>query len=583
MRLFATRSAMLKMPLLRVFRNNIFHLAALGAISALAAALYFPYLHNPWIFDDHSLFTSLTVYDFAQQPFSLSPRTFPYFTLGFTQVLFNSILAQRVVSLVLHILVAWTIYFWCQGLLIHVFANNSEEASKTQQQVTVAALAAACIFVVHPAAVYGAGYLAQRTIVLATLFSLLSLGFLHRCLIQQRLTDAITAALFFGLAVFSKEHSVPLFLVGVLLIAYCHPPAKFALRAGALYLAFCIPIALIAVTSKKQVIGNAYEAYAGAVLSQIDGIPLAASAIGKWLASAVTQMGLFFKYQQMWLQPDATAMSIDMRVDFAADWSPFWIATKVIAYGSIPIAAGLLLLRSNSHRRSRLIGFALGMAWIMFSLELGTARFQEPFVLYRSYLWAPAVMLVLALLLSNFSISAISAVSLVSLVWLFPQAQGRLTSMQSELAVWEDAAVKLLRPDIPGADRIYYNRGNEYGKHGKYELAISDFDRVVALNPTAAQGYLGRGTVLARTEHYQEALTAYESALLKSDNPAFLGFVQYQRAIVLTKLQRLEEAQRAFQASADYDFYFAKLYLKSNAMNEAEKASQKLEVKSKSN
>jgi tetratricopeptide (TPR) repeat protein len=47
----------------------------------------------------------------------------------------------------------------------------------------------------------------------------------------------------------------------------------------------------------------------------------------------------------------------------------------------------------------------------------------------------------------------------------------------------------------------------------KYEEALADFDRAIELDPAGAAAFYGRGLVLERQGHYQEAAAALTAAL----------------------------------------------------------------------
>src|SRR6185295_8207349 len=166
--------------------------AALAGLAALAAALYLPYLGNPPVFDDRFLYSGYRFFDYAQFPLGLGLRQPSYFSIAFVQTVFGSMEAHRIVGLLLHIGCAWALY----GLLRALAVRRP------------GAFAAAALFAVHPVAVYGAGYLVQRTIVVTTLFALLALIFFMRGLKTERLSDVVPAAVLYSLAILSKEHAI---------------------------------------------------------------------------------------------------------------------------------------------------------------------------------------------------------------------------------------------------------------------------------------------------------------------------------------------------------------------------------------
>ena len=373
-------------------RAPAWHLGAACAIAALAAALYLPFLGNPLVFDDKIFFNGRLFSYYATHPLGFDLRLPAYFSLAMTEVLWNSVAAQRIVSLVLHATCALALYRLLFDLQRAALGPQAEADAGLR-----AALGAAA-FALHPVAVYGAAYLVQRSIVLATLFSLLSAVLFLRGLRRGSHADALSAALLFSLAVLSKEHAILLPAAALPLLALAGPGRRFGLRHAAIYLAACAPAASFVALRSLGVIGGVYEEAFGAIAAQIESSS-GGDISGQPLAlSAVTQAGLFFRYLALWFWPHTGAMAIDLRVDFMATWSPAWIAFKVFAFIACAGAGLALLLRRGA---AGMAGFGLLWFWVLFLVEFSAARFQEPFVLYRSYLWGPGAACVAVALLTR--------------------------------------------------------------------------------------------------------------------------------------------------------------------------------------
>ena len=71
-------------------------------------------------------------------------------------------------------------------------------------------------------------------------------------------------------------------------------------------------------------------------------------------------------------------------------------------------------------------------------------------------------------------------------ILLIPLAWNRLWSFSSHFRLWNDAALLLRSGHEPGADRIFYNRGQAQADEKKWEDAIVDLERVVVLSPQLA-------------------------------------------------------------------------------------------------
>jgi hypothetical protein len=535
-------------------------------IAILASLLYIPFLGNPIIFDDHNVFTLLGIYDNVSTAFDFVPRTFPYYTLSLVQVLFGSIKAHRIVSLALHILCGWMLFLLLEALVRDAL-KTEEPAAGDHRRAATHARVLACIgavwFVIHPVAVYGAGYLMQRTGLFATLFSLMSLWFFRCAFTENRTIDIVAAALCYSVAVFSKEHAIMLPAAAVLLTALYGGDLRSNARRIGLYLALCIPAAVTVLLTRTYLVGAGYEPVFGTLFSRIHGIPLLDLPKGPWLVSALMQAGFFFDYLGYWIVPDIRSMSVDMRVDFTGLWTAWWFFPKAALFLASPVAA-LYLLR----RRGLAALFACGFlyCWLMFLTELASVRFQEPFVLYRSYLWAPGYIIMTVAVCRALSLSRrwVVAASVPLLIVCFGLARERLEVFTTESAVWKEAGAKLASESLIGADRIFYNRGLQYLKENQFNAAISDFSRVIAENPTAYKAYYHRGVAYYSLNDIDKAQGDFDLAFTMNSKD---GAIQFARGLLLERRGCMAQAKRAYTISLGLGFATARLRLNLLAKN----------------
>lgn len=523
-------------------------------ILSATVALYFPYLSNELVFDDHNLFNGQhSIYDLAITPFSKFPRTFPLFTLGFVETIWRSIEANRLLSLLIHVANSL--------LLCRIFFDLLRlcEPQKAIRSSLITATTGALLFALHPVATYGAAYLAQRTTLLAMFFSLWSLFFFLRSFRRNAWADIFTAILFYTLAIFSKEHAIMLPAAAALISVLQSGAPKENIKKAGLYLLGCAIPAIYVFLALKGVVG-AYEPAGESSSQALPQIALSKSMAGQWSMSILNQLGQFFHYIALWVVPTPGSMSIDMRVDFVKDLQPVKIALYISAF-AIWLGCGIALLR-----RRQLTGLAgLGLLYLalLYCTEFSTFRLQEPFVLYRSYLWAPGILIVLVAILARFNLSPKPALVLAALlaISLFPLSRDRLESMRSEFSVWNDAATKLKSNDLPGADRIFFNLGNELAKKGLYKEALTNMDQVIALDPDSPNGYLGRGMVHSRLGEHQQALTDFERALTRTRDISLMGTIEYNLASTLLAQGKIKEARALLATSAGHGNSAAKIAL----------------------
>jgi tetratricopeptide (TPR) repeat protein len=526
------------------------HLAGAAAIAALGALLYLPFLDSPLVFDDRIFFSGIRFAYYAAHPLGLDLRLPPYFTLTVTEVLWSGVIAaQRSVSLLLHIGVALALY----KLLLDL--QRAALPAPAQADAPLRAAIGAAAFALHPVAVYGAGYLVQRSIVMATLFGLVSMALFLRGLRRERHADALSAALLYSLAVLSKEHAVLLPAAVLPVVMLAQASKRVALRHAAIYLAACAPAAIFVTLRSLGVIGGVYEEGAGAIAAQVSAASGEDILQHSLALSAVTQAGLFFKYLALWLWPDPGAMSIDLRVDFAAGWSPAWIAAKIAGFAAVGALGVALLLRRSA---MGIAGFGLLYAWLLFFVEFTAVRFQEPFVLYRSYLWGPGMICVAVAALSYVPrLGAMVAGLLAGAVLAFA-AHDRLVTFSNPLLLWEDAAAKLPERPVPWGSRTLYGLGREYLYAGQPEKAITVTERCARLYPKTVQCVYARGAVHLQMHEYAQAVDAFGRALALDPES---GIIHHRLGLALECLGRIDEAKASYREALAYGFGGARIEL----------------------
>lgn len=525
------------------------HCAVLVLLVALTCGLYVQFLHNPLVFDDQTFFSGRHFAYYAMHPLGLLPRVPAYFSLAVTHVLSGSVHVHRMVSLAFHVSVVLVLYWFVYELLRGARRlDDQRPPAPIDSRAAACALLASGAFALHPAAVYGAAYLVQRSVVVATLFALLSLVLFLRAITHDRYGYTLGAAACYSVAVLSKEHSILLPVVALPLAFLASPEGRRSVRHLALYLGACAPAAVMVVLMMRQLIGQAYEPHFAAIGAQVEATAGHAAVDLSWWFSAVTQAGLFFRYAASWFWPDTEAMSIDWRIDFFATASVAWGALKVLAFVACG-ALGFTLLRWKG--RTGVIAFGILYVWILFLVEMSVSRFQEPFVLYRSYLWAPGFAIALAAVLAYFERRVALAVFAAMAPLLLYQAHDRLMTFASPLRLWEDAAAKLPAQPVPWGSRVLYNVGREYLYAGQPDRAIAAAERCMSIYPGTFQCVYARGAIHFQLEQFERALEYFErAAAIEPKN----GIVQHRIGMTLERLERLDEAAQRYRDAESFGY-----------------------------
>ena len=518
-----------------------------GLLLLAVITLYAGSLPAPFVFDDIDFFANPQMLAKYGAYFSLELRWLPYASLvQTTNWLGFDPSWLRLGNVLLHAANAIALFFLLRRLFREVLAGPDDMPSS----LTWFAFFGALIFALHPVAVYGVAYLIQRSTLMATLFMLLMLLAYLEGLLRESWRWMLAAALCYFAAVYSKEHSIAAPGVALALTLLIRKPSAALFRQIAPFYMIAALIAAAVVwstVSSKGVLGVAYEPNAGGMLehsARMEGLNDLQDA---HLLSILTQCWLFFKYLGLWLLPNPAWMSVDMREPFAVSLLSWPHTLGLIAFPGYFCGAVWLLLKRG---RRGLLGFALLFPWILFLTEWSTVRIQEPFVLYRSYLWMPGLFFALPLVFGwlspkracsdsrsnvHFVGRALPAGSscraepglrkwnyivlgLVSLL-LVPLTLNRLDTFSSNLKLWDDAE-KLVRgrTGVFGIERVYYNRGTELGKLKRYDEAIADFSSAIAIRPFDYV-YGNRATAYYFLGNYQQALRDYDRAIaLNPDN-----------------------------------------------------------------
>jgi regulator of sirC expression with transglutaminase-like and TPR domain len=469
--------------------------------------LYAGSYRNPLVFDD-GIIASILRQDAAGACAPLGRRCLPYLTFGLTYLGAGADLFWlRFGNVLCHAAAALACFFFLDRLFDAVRRTGPPHAEESfPRQDHLLAFCGALLFAVHPVTVYGVAYLSQRSVVMATLFSLLGLGAFARALALGDRRWLWLSVLLYVMAVFSKEHAVMLPAVAAamaVLLGKRLPGSRLdwaALAAVALCAAAAVTL------SVRPIIGTPYEDY----VRQLKAFEGAAATTGPYLSSALTQTYLFFKYLLLWLVPYPGWMSIDLRQPIAGGMLAWPYAPAAVAFLAYGLAAMLLTLRRGT---PGLLGFGLLMPWLLFLTEFVTVRLQEPFVLYRSYLWMAGFPAILPFVTRRWPARRIVAGCAVLALAFSVGARDRLATFSSELALWDDAVRKNTDLSLDFVARGYVNRAAALLRVHRLDEALGDLDIALKLDPRSAHAYTNRGSVRLRMAEAAAALPDFDRAI----------------------------------------------------------------------
>lgn len=502
--------------------------------------LYAGSYHYPLVFDDR-LINRIQLPDMAAACMALKIRclsdsTFglSYLTAGFNLFWF------RAGNVLCHALATLACFLFLDRLFEAALRGRSDGAGEfSPARGRLLAFCGALLFAVHPVTVYGIAYLIQRSIVMATLFSLLSLAAFVHALSGGGRRWLWLSVLLYGAALWSKEHAVMLPAVAIAIAVLLGKRVPGSRLERLALLMVIVGAGVLMALKLEFVIGRVYEYYTRELSLFQSAGGAALDPASAHLASAVTQAFLFFKYLLLWLVPYPGWMSVDLRQPLAGGpltWPYGLAAPAFLAFGA---AAAVLVLRRGA---PGLLGLGLLFPWLLFFTEFVTARIQEPFVLYRSYLWMAGLPAILPFLVARLPARSLVAGCAAIALILGVAMRDRLATFASEFALWDDVVRKNTDLSLPFVDRGYDNRAAALLRERRPDAALSDVEIALKLNPRSSHAYVNRALALAQLGERERALADLDRAI--ELDPSFAN-AHAERCLLLI---RMEEPARALES-----------------------------------
>jgi tetratricopeptide (TPR) repeat protein len=479
----------------------------------LTLLLYVPFVNNQLIFDDFNFFNNPSNQEYLRLDQLLNVRWLPYATLALTR----SFVGQEMFwfylqNFFLHLANVLILFFLLKTAFNLVIPSQLSHALSPKWIAFWGAL----FFSLHPAAVYGAAYLIQRTILMATFFTLLMWYLFLQGWLQEKFTYAIASVAVYLLAVLCKEHAIMAPMIPLAFL-FARKEIHHLKKTWPIFILYAvIGIFIIIQMKTRAILGQSYEIYAPQLMIRFaQHYPEFDSAL-IYPLSALTQSLFFFKYLLLWIIPNPEWMAIDMYEPFATSFTSWTFILGGIGFTLYGIIAIYLLIQGGS---KGLFGLALLCPWFLFFTEFAAIRIQESFVIYRSYLWMPGFFLALPFITQKLNIRPILTIFITLSITLFLFSWTRLTTFSHPFLLWDDAA-RLIehKKTRPGIDRIYYNRGISLLGLKFYGPAITDFNQAITLNPNASYYYYARGFTYFENQQYPEALQDYVTTLSYNPN-----------------------------------------------------------------
>jgi tetratricopeptide (TPR) repeat protein len=296
-----------------------------------------------------------------------------------------------------------------------------------------------------------------------------------------------------------------------------------------------------------ELIGKPFDEYSRVYLAQLRALAPGVEKDAYGL-SIINQTWLFFQYGLRWFFPFSGWLSVSLRPAFPIAWISFPQILGVAAYLGTIIGGFFVLMRYRDWRA--LVAISLLFPALLFTTEFATVWVQDPFVLYRSYLWAIGIPGLVFFLLHGTPPRMLIAIGLVVASVFTWQALDRVFSMATQVSVWSDAIEKLPK-DSRSVGRWfpYLNRGAAYVDRDEFKLALRDFEASAALGDGGV-GVFNMGAVYLATNQPAPALAAFDRAEKDGYN---LYNLPMERGMALMALGRIAEAHGQFEITRQFN------------------------------
>lgn len=518
------------------------------ALLAATLAIYLPGLGNALVFDDQRLADG-TVFGSYGALWPLQSRALSYGSFVWVAELFGQgWWKQRLLNVVLHLGVAAAVYGLLRELLRSLKLPDDSALSSDPADQRAALRIAVAVFALNPVAVYAVAYLVQRSIVLAALFTALGLLAFVRGLHTRRPGWFAAAVAAYVLAVLSKETAVMAVALALPVFVFVRRPPARAVGLGVAGMAVVLGLATAALYPMfGAILGKAFDVDSIRYVQQLEALRPGVSQ-KVFPLSVLNEAFLFFRYGLLWMLPNMQWMSIDLRPAFPLDFF------SVQAVGALAFVALFAACVWGVLRRSDAWGFAalcVLCPMLLYFTEFATVWLQDPFVLYRSYLWALTLPGVLVLGLLALPRRLVYQGGILVCALLAGLAYERQTSFRDSYTVWADAVEKIdtkAQANAVGRWRPYLNRGSHFLDREMLEQAYADFARAEALGETQGAAPFSRGVVLQLLKRHPEALAAFDQAAALGFQEAALFYHRGESQFAQGKLpQALESYAAALQ------------------------------------
>lgn len=498
-------------------------------LAVVTLGIYLPGLQNTLLFDDN-LLKNGTIFSGYGSLTEFKQRMLSYGSFVWLEGIFGEgWWKQRLFNIAIHLANIFAIHALISRILAHAqFSGETTALPHFTASRSAASQVALVIFALNPVAVYAVAYLIQRSILMATLFSVVACWAFVRWLESRKPGWIALAVCAYIVAILSKEYALATLVLMVPIYIFIRRPNKKTLAiATAIALSISGMAAAMFFHIYGHLIGKPFDGQSVAFVQQLESIhPGVSDRI--YPLSILNEAALFIAYGVRWVLPYAGWMSVDLRPAFPLGFASPWHLAGALLYVGLGVAALWAVLQRRDIWSA--VGLFTLFPVLWYVTEFSTVWIQDPFVLYRSYLWAVALPGLLAIVLTGLKPRTIYTLGIVLGLALGALAFERAWSLKDEGTAWQDAAEKV-DLDAPanavGRSRAFINLGSYYLRQRLFDQAERHFKTALSLNDPGGMGALANlnmGATLQHKGQHVEALKFLAAAQAMGNRSAALSY-----------------------------------------------------------
>lgn len=500
----------------------------IAILFTMSIALYARTLNHGFVWDDERIHLSNNqqlitgdLKSFWLKPYSGMYIPVTYSTWGFINTVSNS--NKKISSKTFHALNVLTHSVNCIlvfYLLLILFKNQAH------------AFFGSLFFLLHPMQVESVAWISEFRGLYSAFFSLLSLLSIFRYLEKNSIITFrsfitskhfIISSVLFALALLSKPSAVVLpFVISILIWCFYKDRLKFLLKGLSLWLLLIIPILLI--TRNAQPSELIYDS------------------VSFWQRFFIAGQSLFF-YLYKLIVPYPLAACYGYTPELILS-NKFIYLTTVFS-----IVIALIIFTKRKSQPLLFSGFVVITVCVLPVLGLIPFEYQKHSTVADRYIYFGMLGLTLFVPLianiikkNNWLKYILGIVILIYLVLNIKQTNTR----KNEFSIWDNT----LR-HYQNSPKVYYNRGVEYSKMGKFNEAINDYTKCLALQNDYLDALFNRANAYENIKNNTAAFDDYTTYLLIDSTD---GSVYFKRSYLNYKTGNIQAALMDAEKAEQFNF-----------------------------